>query len=407
YDPAEVDDLNGHGTAMSAVLAARGDNHIGISGVAWTGQIMALRAFDENGNTTFTSGISDQVSQAIDFAVANGARIINLSFGTVTTTDPTVTNSPEYQALVRARDAGVLVVASACNEGLDNDANGGRCFPASFDLDNIIAVAASDAQDHIAAFSNYGRINVDLAAPGDHILASTTQWNTVKRCASANGVPLTSCGGINTGASSVCRAVMSVSSTASGLQGGVVRWAEDSLSPTVNWSDVRKVSFMPSSTTGTMDVYADLRSLAQHGSAYQLLVSWASQGVTTSSIEVQCRADGSSGIPAFFSGTSAAAAFVSGAAALLLADDPSQDYVSLRDRILQSVDALPIVGDAERVASGGRLNVAAALGLPSTPAVVRTATTVSSGGGGSIGLVLLAVGLLRMSRPRTGAEART
>lgn len=406
YDPAEVDDLNGHGTAMSAIIAARGDNRIGISGVAWTGQVMALRAFDENGNTVSASGVSNAVSQAIDFAVANGARIINLSFGTFSGSDPNVTNSPEYRALVRARDAGVLVVAAACNEGQDNDANGGRCFPASFDLDNIIAVAATDTQDHIASFSNYGRINVDLAAPGEHILASMSRWNTVTRCVSANGVPLTGCGAINTGTSSVCRAVMSVSSQASGLQGGVIRWAEDSVSPIVNWSDLQKVSFVPSSATATTDVYADLRALSGHGGAYQILVSWSSQGVTTNSIEIQCRADGVSGTPGFFSGTSASAAFVSGAAALLLADDLSQDYVSLRSRLLNSVDALPLAADAERVATGGRLNIAAALGLPSSPAVAHVATTtVSPGGGGAAGFVLLSMGLWRVSRLRKATRS--
>jgi|GEM_PF-5925463 len=405
-DPRDVHDINGHGTAMVSILAARGDNQIGISGVAWAGKVMVLKAFDENGNVQLSSATSNHVSEAIDFAVTNGARIINLSFGTIAGVDPNcpecLTNSPEFLALARARDAGVLVVAAACNQGQDNDANGGSCFPASFDLDNIVAVAASDAVDHIAKFSSYGRINVDLAAPGERVLASTSRWNTVKKCASANGI-LTTCGAIDTGTNSVCRAVMSVSSTSTSLQGGTVKWADDSLGPVVSSQILRKLSFVPASITGGTEVYADLKALSNHGKAYQILVEWASQAVTTNSIEIQCRDDGISGTPKYFSGTSAAAAFVSGAAALLLADDPNQDYRSLRARILNSVDPLPLASDAERVASGGRLNVAGALGLPAVAPVVQTSSASASGGGGTMGLFFLWPGLWLMLRKRKGA----
>jgi len=392
-DPVEVDDLNGHGSAMASILAARGDNRIGISGVMWNGQVMALRAFDENGNVALTSGLSNHVSEAIDFAIDHGARIINLSFGTIASLDPScpdcLMRSPEYLALERARNAGVLVVAAACNEGKDNDADGGRCFPASFDFDNIIAVAASDFQDHIPAFSNYGRINVDLAAPGDRILASVPKWRTIKRCVTSNGVPLTTCGAIDTGTSPICRAALSVTASGGALQSGTAKWAHDSLMPTSAWQLLRKVNFLAPGPSGSTEVYVSLKALAQRGTAYQLLFEWASQSVTTDSIEIQCRADGDSGASGVFSGTSASAAFVSGAAALLLADDPNQDYHSLRDRILNGVDPLPLPGDAERVASGGRLSVAGALGLAASPPVAQAvAQPVAGGGGAEIALLL-------------------
>ena len=392
-NPGEVDDINGHGTAMASILGARGNNQIGISGVAWNGQIMALRAFDENGNIALTSGLSNHVSEAIDFAINHGARIINLSFGTIDGADPNcpgcLTNSPEYRALERARNAGILVVAAACNEGQDNDPGGGRCFPASFDLDNIIAVATSDFQYHIATFSNYGRINVVLAAPGDRVLGRVSRWRTLKRCATTNGVPLATCGAIDTGTSPVCRALLSVTASGSALKSGNVKWADDSSGPTSAWKLLRKVSFLPSSLTGPTEVYVDLKALSQHGNAYQLLFEWASQAVTTDSIEIQCRVEGDSGSPGLFSGTSAAAAFVSGAAALLLAKDPKQDYHSLRDRILFGVDPLPLVSDAVRVASGGRLSVVGALGLPASPPVAQSTAQPASGGGGAMGFVLL------------------
>ena len=133
------------------------------------------------------------------------------------------------------------------------------------------------------------------------------------------------------------------------------------------------------------------------------MIDWTSPLVTTTdSIEVKCRVDGGRGLPTYVSGTSAAAAFVSGAAALLLADDPNQDYHSLRARILNGVDPLRLASDAERVASGGRLNIAGALGLPATPPVARVVAP-AAGGGGAMCLALLPLGLRRIFSKRDAA----
>jgi len=70
----------------------------------------------------------------------------------------------QYNAIKSAKNSGVLFVAAAGNYGTNNDAS--PLYPASYDLDNIIAVAATDQDDNLANFSNYGSTSVDVAAPG-------------------------------------------------------------------------------------------------------------------------------------------------------------------------------------------------------------------------------------------------
>ena len=174
------EDGNGHGTHMAGLIAARANNGSQIAGLNWNLSLMVLRAFD-------SQGLGDTVSsvKAVDYAVANGARIINASFGAPGDICQDI-NAPdcdrmEFEAYQRARDQGVLVVTAACNGansvGFDNDnplLSQQPCVPASYNLDNIIAVASTDENDRLAPFSNWGAVSVDLAAPGTDI--ATTAW---------------------------------------------------------------------------------------------------------------------------------------------------------------------------------------------------------------------------------------
>lgn len=150
------DDDVGHGTAVAGVIAAAGNNGKGIAGVAWQASIMALKFDDAAGSASE----SNQV-ECIDYAVAKGAKIINISYGS------TSFSQAEYDAVKRARDAGVIVVSSAGNEGSSNDlvAN----YPASLLLENVVSVANTDRKDLLASSSTYGSL-VELGAPGTEIL---------------------------------------------------------------------------------------------------------------------------------------------------------------------------------------------------------------------------------------------
>jgi len=156
---ADPGDENGHGTHVAGVLAARGRNGIGVSGVAQKAQIMALRVLGADNR-----GAPGNVAAALRYAVANGARVVNVS---LTTARP----APALDAAIAEADAaGVLVVVSAGNEHTDLDAT--PSYPACSTSPNVVAVAATTRSGALAEFSNFGASCVDLAAPGEDILAT-------------------------------------------------------------------------------------------------------------------------------------------------------------------------------------------------------------------------------------------
>jgi subtilisin family serine protease len=155
-DPA---DDNGHGTHVAGTIGARGDNGVGVVGVAWRVRLMALKAMGADG-----SGSTSAVISAVDYAVANGAHIINASFGS------TSFSRSLYDAFEAAGEQGVLTVAAAGNDAVNTDEL--PHYPASFGLATIVSVGATNRSDDLADFSNYGIHSVDVAAPGAVILST-------------------------------------------------------------------------------------------------------------------------------------------------------------------------------------------------------------------------------------------
>jgi subtilisin family serine protease len=151
-------DEDGHGTHVAGIIAALGNNQIGVTGVVWQAKIMPLRMIGPEGGTT-----ADAID-AINYAGANGAHIINSSWG----------GSNYSQALKDAIAASpAIVICAAGNEKSSNDSV--PMYPASYDAANIIAVAATDRQDKLASFSNYGADTVHLGAPGVEIYSTLPQ----------------------------------------------------------------------------------------------------------------------------------------------------------------------------------------------------------------------------------------
>ncbi|MCZ7638838.1 MAG: S8 family serine peptidase [Verrucomicrobia bacterium] len=151
-----IGDSAGHGTHLAGILGAVTDNGKGVAGVAWQVQIMTCRFLDSAGQ----GAISDAVA-CIDYARLMGAHVINASW---VTTEP---STALELAVASAREAGMVFVAGAGNDGQDNDR--APFYPPNLPLDNVIAVAATDAQDRLWSRSNFGAANVDLAAPGVNI----------------------------------------------------------------------------------------------------------------------------------------------------------------------------------------------------------------------------------------------
>lgn len=238
-------DSHGHGTHVAGTIGARGDDGFGVAGVAWNARLMALRVLDNQGIGTVAN-----VIQAYVYAQRMGAKVVNASLG------GGQFSRSEFDAL-RALPSGLFVVAAG-NEASDNDQR--PAYPCAYDVGNVVCVAASDQQDGLASFSNYGATTVDLAAPGTNILSA-----------------------------------------------------------------------------------------------------WPGGG------------------HAFLSGTSMATPHVSGAAALVFSKNAGASPVAVKNALLQSVD--PKAGLARAVASGGRLNVARALGVEPPP---PTGASAPSGAGPTV-----------------------
>lgn len=249
----------GHGTHCAGHVGATANNSVGIRGVGGNVRIMALKTFWDYTDGAKAAGMADDGAtiRAIDYAIEHGVKVISASWGA--RMNPSDAESSELKnALLRAQDAGILFVTAAGNDKIDNDQDATPDYPASFHLDNMIVVAASDPSDALAPFSNYGVSKVDLAAPGVKILSTT------------------------------------VGSTYSDT---IVSFTTPQRKPRVlNWD-----------------------------------------------------------------GTSMATPLVAGAAALVWSQHPDENYLQIKQRILSSVRHVPPL--AGKVATGGVLNVSAALGL--------------------------------------------
>jgi len=153
-----------HGTHVAGTIAASLDGN-GIVGVAPNIKIMALK-FIDNGNGPNQCGDTSLAIEAIAYAKSFGVTLSNDSWGG---RGPFADFKPLYDAM---QTSGILFIASAGNDGIDNDTNPSPAYPASFDLPNVISVAAADQNGGLADFSNFGHATVDIAAPGVNIVSS-------------------------------------------------------------------------------------------------------------------------------------------------------------------------------------------------------------------------------------------
>ncbi len=153
-----MDDHN-HGTHCAGTIGARGDNGEGVVGVNHQVRLMAVKFI-----ASYGGGETDDAVESIIYAVDNGAHILSNSWGGGFYSNA-LQNAIEY---AQAND--VLFVAAAGNFGSDNDRFPN--YPSNIDLDNVLAVAASDHNDELASFSQYGLTTVDIAAPGVDILSA-------------------------------------------------------------------------------------------------------------------------------------------------------------------------------------------------------------------------------------------
>ena len=157
---ATMDD-NGHGTHCAGIIGAVGNNWRNGTGVAWSAKIMSLKFLNGEGR----GAVSDAIT-CLRYAAEQGVRVVNCSFGSADWDDYL------FAQMVKMGKAGTVFACAAGNARngqppRDNDVF--PFYPANFQVDNLVAVAASDPEDGLANFSYYGAANVDIAAPGTDI----------------------------------------------------------------------------------------------------------------------------------------------------------------------------------------------------------------------------------------------
>lgn len=154
-------DDEGHGTAVAGAAAAIGNNAKGMAGTAWNTKLMPVKVMNSSGE-----GSSTSIARGIYYAINNGADIINLSLGMTLIEDPFFSD-----LLRRAHNFGIIVVAAAGNEAVDANVSDPANIP------YVITVGATDINDSLASFSNFGS-KIDVMAPGVEIRSTSNASDT-------------------------------------------------------------------------------------------------------------------------------------------------------------------------------------------------------------------------------------
>jgi subtilisin family serine protease len=207
----DLHDGDGHGTHVAGIVAAA-RNGRGVVGVAPQAKLMIVKVLDDNG-----AGTTGSVAEGIRYAAQNGARVINCSLGG---------NQPDQRlndAVNDAAGAGALVVASAGNDGKDIDRVPN--YPAAIPAANLLAVASTDPDSGrgISEFSNFGRLAVQVAAPGAEILSTSHDGTWELKSGTSMAAPMVTgvaalAASVNPGISAVdLRAVLMQNATRSDL----------------------------------------------------------------------------------------------------------------------------------------------------------------------------------------------
>lgn len=409
-------DDNGHGSHVSGTIGAVGDNGKGIVGVNYRAKIMALKFLDSSGSGT----VSDAI-ECIQYAVNMKLRGINIR----------VTNNSWggggysqslYDAIKTLRDNDMLFTAAAGNSSSDNDSK--PFYPASYDLDNIISVAATDHNDNLASFSNYGATSVDVGAPGVNILSTlpggsytpkptdlffdnmesgSINWTAQPTWAITNEQNYTSGGGYswsdspysnysNNTNSSLTSKVIDLSGITDNLMLGFFikgrletnydyLYVEVSKDGGSTWSTLGAITGSISSwQLKSYPIPSDFKT-SNFRFRFRLYTDYSIvyDGVYIDNVGIGVGASNNYGS---YSGTSMATPHVTGLVSLIVSQDPTLSYLGVKNTILNTVDPKPSLSG--KVLTGGRINAYNALlslsppvSTPSAPSYL-SANTVSS-----------------------------
>ncbi|MDP9133729.1 MAG: S8 family serine peptidase [Actinomycetota bacterium] len=154
-----AEDDNGHGTHVAGIVAGRANDALGVSGICWSAKLLPVKFMNSRGKGSTSDAIA-----AIQYAVRQGVKIVNCSFGSSSK------SSALKDVVDYAQSKKVLLVVAAGNDGVNIDKQ--PEYPAAYGESNILTVAATTDEDLLASFSNFGSKAVDVAAPGDSVLST-------------------------------------------------------------------------------------------------------------------------------------------------------------------------------------------------------------------------------------------
>jgi subtilisin family serine protease len=358
-----IDDVNGydfvgstgapadsgyHGTHVSGTIAAVGNNALGTIGVNERAQIMACKV-SSDGSTISTSAEIEAL-QYIAQMKSRGVNIVavNASYGGGSS------SSSESAAIQALSDAGILFCAAAGNATSNNDTTAD--YPGNYRLANMIVVAATDQNDALASYSNYGATTVDIAAPGSNILSLEPSTVTFQAGGTTYASAPLQYTGLTSGMSGslVDCGIGNPADFPPAVRGNIALIARGTLNFSVKAANAQAAGatavIIYNNTTGTLNF-----TLGSAGAWLPVYAISQTDGLALKAALPQTGTLSITGNYQFLNGTSMATPHVTGAAALAGTNNPEETMAQRRQRILAAVDVK--AGLSGKVATGGRLNL--------------------------------------------------
>ncbi len=361
-------DEQGDGTRTAGIIAAAGNNGIGIAGTTWKAEIMPIKATDQWGSIQYSS-----IIQGIEYASLHQADILVLPKNPSLSVKYICTNEAFYEAI--SHFSGLVVWST---QDLKDDLNQmtNNANPILFTSPNLILVTASDNQDHKVDLSAYGNRCVHLAAPGKNIIttaiagrenifsddfSTAANWTMDPAWTISDGLKANATGNCTLKAPLNLTGIEHPELTfqvLSSLTTGVL-YLEGSVDGTT-WSPIEQI--LPSPDTGWYTSRSSMQEFSGERTVYfrfRHVASGPDDQVFVDDVTLNALSD------VYSAGTGDQAAFVAGTASLVKKMHPDYSAVQIRSAVMNTVDHIP--GLDLYCRSGGRLNASAAVRFQTRP----------------------------------------